>query len=121
MKKTLLYFVLINLFVANVFASNNFEKATYFISENQGELVVTYESFNDKLMLEFDAAVATIPGLKTTGYCQKLNCYYYSYDKEIYPSLQAAFDALTEKTKSFQPLLKEGTTSEMVRRNCVSL
>lgn len=85
---------------------------------NPNEIIVAFEKLNSKQLLDLDAAIANIPGVKNFGYCQKKNLYFFSYDERTYKSEEQALEAITIHTKQFHPLLKVGTSSEQISKSC---
>lgn len=119
MKRLLLYFTIICFCTTNLF-SNPIEESLKF-NDNQGEIVIEFENLSMKLFAEFDQAITSIKGIKNTGYCQQLNCYYFTYDKGIYNTESQAYDEICKAARNFLPVLKPGTTSEMVIKACTNL
>lgn len=87
-------------------------------TEFNSDLVVTFEKYTPKQIGELTSALAQIQGLKIQGSCEKLRCYYFSYDTSVFADDAAAFEAITLRCKTFQPLLKAGTTVAEVQRAC---
>lgn len=82
------------------------------------ELIVIFEDLSEKEFMDLDLAIVSVNGLTLKGYCQRLKCYYFNYDDNIFKSEDQAFEALTIATKKYKPLLKTGTTSELVNQIC---
>lgn len=98
--------------------SSSISLSTNLIFENESELVVVFENYNSKFHEEVLNQINQINGLKTKGYCESLNCFYFELDPSIFKSSKDAFQALESKTKKFLPVYKDGTTSAMVVSNC---
>jgi hypothetical protein len=105
----------------NSFSNVSPEKEFFENTEDQGEIVIVFENLNMKLFAEFDQAITSIKGIKNTGYCQQLNCYYFSYEKSMFRSADEAYVEICKAAKNFLPIYKEGTTSEMVIKACTNL
>lgn len=122
MKQILLFIFLIAISISQIAAIeiiNNDKLKSFEVTD--GEIVVEFDNLSMKRITEFDTAIASIEGMKNSGFCQKLNCYYFSYDKNVFKSDSDAFDALVLKTKEYLPVFKDGTTSQMVNRACQNL
>ena len=97
----------------------NFAESHKFHSENtHTEFVVTFEKFSVKQREELLSELSEIQGIKILGSCDKLRCFYFSYDNAFFKSETEAFEAVTLKSKDFQPLLKLGTSISDVVRVC---
>ena len=97
----------------------NFAESRKFHSENTPtEFVVTFEKFSVKQREELLSELSEIQGIKMLGSCDKLRCFYFSYDNAFFKSETEAFEAVTLKSKDFQPLLKLGTSISDVVRVC---
>ena len=89
-----------------------------FIAQNSNELIVSFEKLSPKQFGDLELLLSDLPGIRKIGFCEKMNVFYFSYDTDIFRSIDEAFDALTLKTKNYQPLLKIGATSADVQREC---
>jgi len=101
------------------FVSMGTEPAPIIYSKSNTELVVTFEKFSSKQREELLQSLTGINGVKVLGSCEKLRCFYFSFDPSVYVSEESAFEAIQLKTRIFQPLLKSGTTVQDVERACV--
>ncbi len=90
----------------------------YMDFENETELVVVFENYNSKFHDEVINQINQINGIKSKGYCESLNCFYFELDSTIFKNSREAFQVLESRTKKFVPVFKEGTTSAMVVANC---
>ena len=88
------------------------------INNVNAELVVTFEKFSPKQHELLISKLNEISGLKILGSCEKLHCFYFSYDTSIYQSESEVFEKIQLKTKDFQPLVKSGTSVSDVVRAC---
>ncbi len=97
----------------------NFAQSRTFISEEtQNEFVVTFERFSVKQREDLLSKLSEIQGIKILGSCDKLRCFYFYFDHSFFKSEAEAFEAVTSKSKDFQPLLKSGTSVSDVQRAC---
>lgn len=85
---------------------------------NSSELVVVFDNYNGKFHEEILNQVGQINGLKLKGFCENLKCFYFEVDSNLHKTINEAFIKLESKTKKFLPVLKEGTSSEIVILNC---
>lgn len=90
----------------------------YIIQEKSNELIVSFEHYNPKQLSELQAQLSTIPGIKQLGFCEKMHVFYFEYDASVYRSIDQAFDAILLNTKTFQPLIKIGSSIEQVQIEC---
>ena len=97
----------------------NLAESGKFHSENtHAEFVVTFEKFSVKQREELLSELSEIQGIKILGSCDKLRCFYFSFDSAFFKSETEAFEAVTLKSKDFQPLIKLGTSVSDVQRVC---
>jgi len=87
-------------------------------SSNSNELIVAFEKFSAKRYAELESLISGISGIENTGYCERMNVFYFEYDPEIFQSENDAFEAIMIKTREFQPLLKIGSTVDQVKIEC---
>lgn len=99
-------------------SSTNARLNEYMNLENQAELVVVFENYNSKFYNEVINQINQINGIKSKGYCESLNCFYFELDSTIFKNNRDAFHVLESKTKKFVPVFKDGTTSDIVVLNC---
>lgn len=99
-------------------SSTNASLNGYVNLENETELVVVFENYNSKFYGEVTNQINQINGIKSKGYCESLNCFYFEFDSTIFKNSKEAFQVLESKTKKFVPVYKDGTTSAMVVFNC---
>lgn len=114
MKQITNNFLLFAVFVFSSFYSNALTKA----DGNPNELIVAFEKLNDKQLTYFDELITQIPGVKNTGYCQRLKIYIFEYDSSIYRNDEAALNAIAVQTKKFIPIQKVGTSSQDILKSC---
>ena len=99
--------------------SDDFTEKKKEISDRQPvEMIVTFENLNSKRYTELNELLISVPGINYMGSCPELKAYYFQFDAEEFSSVQEAFDALTIKTKEFQPLLKIGASISHVQSEC---
>lgn len=82
------------------------------------QLVVSFEHYNPKQLTELQAQLSTIAGIKQLGFCEKMHVFYFEYDTNVYRTVDQAFEAILVKTKTFQPLIKIGSSIEQVQIEC---
>lgn len=99
--------------------SDDFTEKKKEISDRQPvEMIVTFENLNPKRYTELNELLISVPGINYMGSCPVLKAYYFQFDSEKFSSVEEAFDALTIKTKEFQPLLKIGASISHVKSEC---
>jgi hypothetical protein len=99
-------------------SSTDYSIKRYMNLENETELVVVFENYNSKFHDEVTTQINQINGIKSKGYCESLNCFYFELDSTVFKNSKEAFLVLESRTKKFVPVFKEGTTSAMVVLNC---
>lgn len=82
------------------------------------EMIVAFENLNPKRYTELNEILLNFPGIEFIGSCPEMKAYFFRVDSEVFSSVQEAFDALTIKTKEFQPLLKIGASISHVQSEC---
>lgn len=82
------------------------------------QLVVSFGHYNPKQLTELQAQISTIPGIKQLGFCEKMHVFYFEYDTNVYRTVDQAFEAILLNTKTFQPLIKIGSSIEQVQIEC---
>ena len=97
---------------------NYFSFAQEKSTNDKTEIFIVYEELSDKQYEDFDNIVASISGLENTYYCQKLNCYAFSYDHDQFKTKGEALDLLIKNTRNFRPIVKDDTNLEILRSNC---
>jgi hypothetical protein len=118
MKKSLLTI----LFFSNLLLGNfSFSSVVDNNDPFQNEIILTFEKLSEKQFEDLDLVILNLPGIKSTGYCQKMNCYYFKYDSNLYKSREEAFHVIEIQARQFLPLLKEGVNSELINNICINL
>lgn len=120
-KKTLTTLVLSALLSLNfsIAYSSVIAPETVKLSDRQPvEMIVTFENLSSKRLTELNGLLTSISGINYMGSCPELKAYYFQFDSEKFNSVEEAFDALTIKTKEFQPLLKIGASISDVKSAC---
>lgn len=104
-----------------VFASilPNYFNATTDFSESH-ELVVKFQKLSPKQYGELDKSIATVPGIKDEGHCERLKVFFFSYDTSVYRTDEDAFNAIEKSTKAYLPMLKVGTSAEQLKTICAT-
>lgn len=82
------------------------------------EMIVTFENLNPKRYNELNEVLLGFSGIEFVGSCPEMKAYFFRVNSEEFSSVQEAFDALTIKTKEFQPLLKIGASISHVQSEC---
>lgn len=99
--------------------SNETSKIKQFKFEGEPiEMIVTFENLNPKRYTELNETLLGFSGIEFIGSCPEMKAYFFRVDSEEFSSVQEAFDALTIKTKEFQPLLKIGASISHVQSEC---
>lgn len=114
MKVLLSYVVFFILTLSNLSIAGSIDEK----SQGNPELIVAFEKYTPKLAVEFNSAISSLEGIREIGSCEKMNIVYFSYDPTIYKTQEEAFDAIEKATKSFNPLLKIGSSSTEVEGAC---
>lgn len=97
---------------------NQLSLSTQIGDAKTNQLVVSFERFNPKQLSDLQAKLSTIPGIKQLGFCEKMNVFYFEYDATVYRTVDQAFEAILLNTKTFQPLIKIGSSIEQVQIEC---
>ena len=112
MNKITITFLFVSFVSAFSFSAPDFE------DKNPNEIVIAFEKLSEKQLIYFNQLLTEIPGIKNTGFCERMKVYVFTYDSAVYRTEEDAVNAINIHTKKFIPIQKVVDNTQELLNNC---